>query len=57
VAPDGALVDVCASTGKQRSRRDYLDRPAILGRDPRGGAMALLFAVEMAEWQLERRKR
>jgi rhamnogalacturonyl hydrolase YesR len=57
VGPDGALVDVCTSTGKQPSLRDYLDRTAILGRDPRGGAMALLFAVEMAEWQRERKKR
>jgi unsaturated rhamnogalacturonyl hydrolase len=57
VAPDGTLVDVCTGTGKQRSLRDYLDRPAILGRDPRGGAMALLFAVEMAEWQVQRKKR
>jgi rhamnogalacturonyl hydrolase YesR len=56
VAPDGTLVDVCTGTGKQRSLRDYLDRTAILGRDPRGGAMALLFAVEMAEWQLQRKK-
>ncbi|MBM3773549.1 MAG: hypothetical protein FJW37_00105 [Acidobacteria bacterium] len=48
IATDGSLVDVCAGTGKQKSLRDYLDRPAILGPDPRGGAMALLFATEMA---------
>ncbi len=48
IAASGELVDVCTGTGKQRSLRDYLDRPAILGRDPRGGAMALLFATEMA---------
>lgn len=46
VAPDGQLVDVCTGTGKQRSLRDYYDRTAILGRDPRGGAMALLVATE-----------
>ena len=27
----------------------YLDRPAIFGRDDRGGAMALWFAVEMEQ--------
>jgi hypothetical protein len=46
-APDGSLVDVCTGTGKQKTLRDYFDRPAILGPDPRGGAMALLFATEM----------
>ncbi len=33
-----------------KSYREYLDRPAILGRDPRGGAMALLVASEMVAW-------
>ena len=47
-ATDGQLLDVCESTGKQKSVKDYLQRAAILGRDPRGGAMALLFALEMA---------
>ncbi len=50
IAPDGELVDVCTGTGKQASLRDYLDRTAILGRDPRGGAMALMVATEMASW-------
>jgi len=49
VASDGSLVDVCTGTGKQRSLRDYYDRTAILGRDPRGGAMALLLATEMMD--------
>ncbi len=44
--PDGKLVNVCASTDKQKTLHDYLDRPAINGRDDRGGAMGLLFAVE-----------
>jgi rhamnogalacturonyl hydrolase YesR len=44
---DGELVDVCAGTGKQRTLRDYLNRPAINGRDDRGGAMGLIFAVEL----------
>ncbi len=47
VLEDGRLVDVCTGTGKQRSLRAYYDRTAILGRDPRGGAMALLVATEM----------
>lgn len=51
VAADGSLVDVCTGTGKQGSLRAYLDRTAILGKDPRGGAMALLVATEMAAWE------
>ncbi|SDE78965.1 Rhamnogalacturonyl hydrolase YesR [Massilia sp. PDC64] len=43
----GELVDVCAGTGKQDSLRAYLARPALLGMDPRGGAMALLIATEL----------
>ncbi|MDQ6701431.1 MAG: glycoside hydrolase family 88 protein [Acidobacteriota bacterium] len=45
---DGRLTDVCESTGKQKSLDDYLHRTAILDRDPRGGAMALLLATEVA---------
>ena len=45
---DVRLVDVCESTGKQKTLEDYLRRTAIFDRDPRGGAMALLFATEMA---------
>jgi rhamnogalacturonyl hydrolase YesR len=56
VAADGGLVDVCTGTGKQKSLRDYLDRVAILGKDPRGGAMALLVATEIAAWEAERSK-
>lgn len=46
-AADGKLVDVCTGTGKQKSLQDYLERTAILGTDPRGGAMVLLFATEL----------
>jgi len=53
VAWDGTLVDVCTGTGKQKSLRAYYDRPAILGKDDRGGAMALLVATELALWQSE----
>ena len=48
ISPDGVLVDVCESTGKQPSVEDYLKRLAILDRDPRGGGMALLLATEIA---------
>ena len=48
IGSDGELVDVCTGTGKQKSYRDYLDRKAILGRDDRGGAMALMVATEIA---------
>jgi len=48
-AGDGRLMNVCESTGKQKSTEDYLRRVAILDRDPRGGGMALLFATELAE--------
>jgi rhamnogalacturonyl hydrolase YesR len=46
-SPDGSLVNVCASTGKQKTLEDYFKRPAINGRDDRGGAMGLLLAVEL----------
>jgi hypothetical protein len=46
---DGVVMDVCESTGKQTSRQAYLDRAAIWGLDPRGGAMAMLFAGEMTK--------
>ena len=48
VGKDGQIVDVCESTNKQKTLEDYLHRAAILGPDPRGGAMAMLFATEMA---------
>jgi hypothetical protein len=49
VAADGTIIDVCASTGGGPTTRYYLDRPAVTGPDDRGGAMALLAAVEMYE--------
>jgi rhamnogalacturonyl hydrolase YesR len=51
IGADGQLMDVCESTNKQPSLKDYLNRAAILGRDPRGGGMALIFATEMAGLQ------
>lgn len=46
IAPDGVLLDVCTGTGKQNSLQGYYDRTAIFDVDERGGAMALIFAVE-----------
>jgi hypothetical protein len=42
-----AIRDSEANTGKQKTLHDYLERPAINGRDDRGGAMGLLFATEL----------
>lgn len=51
ITEDGAIIDVCAGTGSGPTLRYYLDRPAISGPDDRGGAMALMAAVEMMELQ------
>ncbi len=48
VGPQGSIVDICTGTGKQRSLQDYFHRTAVLGKDDRGGAMAMLVASEMA---------
>lgn len=45
---DGVVIDVCESTGKQKTLEEYLNRVAILGPDQRGGGMAFIFATEMA---------
>ena len=44
---EGGFVDVCESTTRMTSLDQYLKRAAILGKDPRGGAMAMLFATEL----------
>ena len=54
IGPEGRLVDVCTGTGKQKNLRAYFDRTAILGKDDRGGAMALMVATEIAYWDRER---
>ena len=51
IGNDGQVVDVCESTNKQNTLEDYLHRAALLGPDPRGGAMAMLFATELAGLQ------
>lgn len=48
IASNGDLTDVCESTNKQATLQDYLNREAILGRDIRGGGMALIFSTELA---------
>jgi unsaturated rhamnogalacturonyl hydrolase len=45
----GTFIDVCESTARMTSLDQYLKRAAILGDDPRGGAMAMLFATELME--------
>ncbi len=47
VSSSGELVDVCESTARMTSLEQYLRRAAILGPDPRGGAMTMLFATEL----------
>ncbi|MEJ0099224.1 MAG: glycoside hydrolase family 88 protein [Pseudomonadota bacterium] len=42
----GSLVDVCESTARFTSEKEYLQRAGLLGADARGGAMAMLFATE-----------
>ncbi len=52
VGLDGERVEgVCTGTGKQPSLEAYFQRQAIFGRDDRGGAMALLAAVERHAWE------
>lgn len=49
VAEDGTIVDVCTGTGAGPTKRYYLDRAAVTGADDRGGAMALMAAIELYE--------
>jgi rhamnogalacturonyl hydrolase YesR len=43
----GGFIDVCESTARMTSLEQYLRRTAILGQDPRAGAMVMLFATEL----------
>jgi len=47
VNPDGTVKDVCSGTGVGPTKDYYLNRPVVNGADDRGGAMALLAAIEM----------
>ena len=49
VGRDGTVRDVGSGTGAQPSRAYYLERPVVDGADDRGGAMALLAALEVRE--------
>jgi rhamnogalacturonyl hydrolase YesR len=49
VNADGTLEDVCSGTGAGPTKEYYLNRPVVNGADDRGGAMALLAAIEMEE--------
>lgn len=46
---DGSVIDVCESTARIESLQGYLQREALLGPDPRGGAMAMWFAAELMD--------
>ena len=48
VNADGTVKDVCSGTGAGPTKDYYLNRPVVNGADDRGGAMALLAAIEMA---------
>ena len=49
VNEDGTVRDVCSGTGAGPTKEYYLNRPAVSGADDRGGAMALLAAIEVEE--------
>ena len=46
---DGSVIDVCESTARIESLQGYLGRAALVGRDERAGAMAMLFATELID--------
>jgi rhamnogalacturonyl hydrolase YesR len=46
---DGTVKDVCSGTGVGPTRDYYLARPVVNGADDRGGAMALLAAIEVED--------
>lgn len=56
VNSDGTVKDVCSGTGAQPTKEYYLNRPAINGADDRGGAMALLAAIEVGTLRREARR-
>ena len=49
VNQDGTVRDVCSSTGAGPTKEYYLNRPVVNGADDRGGAIALLAAIEIEE--------
>lgn len=55
VDADGAVHDVCSGTGAGATKEYYLNRPVVNGTDDRGGAMALLAALEVETLRRARR--
>ncbi len=54
ISLDGkSFTDGCTGTGKQKSKKDYFLRTAILGPDERSGAMALMVSTERGLWDQE----
>jgi rhamnogalacturonyl hydrolase YesR len=51
---DGSLRDVCSGTGAGPTKEYYLNRPVVNGADDRGGAMALLAAIEVESFNRSR---
>ena len=49
VMADGTVQDVCSGTGAGPTKEYYLNRPVVNGADDRGGAMALLAAIEVEQ--------
>jgi unsaturated rhamnogalacturonyl hydrolase len=49
VMADGTVRDVCSGTGAGPTKEYYLNRPVVNGADDRGGAMALLAALEVEQ--------
>ena len=47
VNADGTVKDVCSGTGAGETKDYYFNRPVVNGADDRGGAMALLAAIEI----------
>ena len=47
VNEDGTVRDVCSGTAAGPSKEYYMNRPVLNGADDRGGAMALLAAIEV----------
>jgi rhamnogalacturonyl hydrolase YesR len=54
VHDDGTVRDVCTGTGAGPTKEHYLTRPIVNGADDRGGAMALLAALEIESYRRSR---
>lgn len=57
VMDDGTVRDVCSGTGSGPTKEYYLNRPVVNGADDRGGAMALLAAIEVETLRRELARR